>query len=97
MPPMNNNDPLLDLLLEFFDLPPDTRPENIRQQLMPSWDSLAMVQLITELEGTFSVNFDIDEIDRLRSYDKIRDALFRKGFSSNDSQLPELRQNSEPH
>ena len=97
MPPMNNNDPLLDLLLEFFDLPPDTRPENIRQQLMPSWDSLAMVQLITELEGTFSVNFDIDEIDRLRSYDEIRDALFRKGFSSNDSQLPELRQNSEPH
>jgi len=79
---MNDNDPLLRLLLEFFDLPADTRPENIRQQLLPSWDSLAMVQLITELEGTFLVNFDIDEIDRLRSYDKIRDALCRKGFSS---------------
>ena len=97
MTPMNSNDPLLDLLLEFFDLPADTRPENIRQPLVPSWDSLAMVQLITELEGTFSVNFDIDEIDRLRSYDEIQDALCRKGFSSNDSQLPKLRQNSEPH
>jgi acyl carrier protein len=78
---MNDNDPLLRLLLEFFDLPADTGPENIRQQLLPSWDSLAMVQLITELEGVFSVNFDIDEIDRLRSYDEIRDALSRKGFS----------------
>jgi acyl carrier protein len=78
---MENNDPLLRLLLEFFDLPADTRPENIRQQLLPSWDSLAMVQLITELEGVFLVNFDIDEIDRLRSYDEIRDALCRKGFS----------------
>jgi len=37
--------------------------------------------LITELEGTFLVNFDIDEIDRLRSYEEIRDALCRKGFS----------------
>ena len=78
---MNDNDPLLRLLLEFFDLPADTRPENIRQQLLPSWDSLAMVQLITELEGAFLVTFDIDEIDRLRSYDEIRDALSRKGFS----------------
>ena len=78
---MENNDPLLCLLLEFFDLPADTRPENIRQQLLPSWDSLAMVQLITELEGAFLVTFDIDEIDRLRSYDEIRDALSRKGVS----------------
>lgn len=75
---MNNNDPLLDLLLEFFDLPAHTRPEDIRQQLVPSWDSLAMVQLITELEGKFLVTFDIDEIQRLRSYDEIRDALSRR-------------------
>jgi acyl carrier protein len=78
---MENNDPLLRLLLEFFDLPADTRSENVRQQVLPSWDSLAMVQLITELEGAFLVNFDIDEIDRLRSYDEIRDALNKKGLS----------------
>jgi len=45
---------------------------------VPSWDSLAMVQLITELEGKFLVTFDIDEIQRLRSYDEIRDALSRR-------------------
>ncbi len=81
MRPMNDNDPLLRLLVEFFDLPADTRPQNVRQQLLPAWDSLAMVQLITELEGALLVNFDIDEIDRLRSYEEIRDALCRKGFS----------------
>ena len=78
---MNNNDPLLGLLVEFFELPPDILPENITRQSLPSLDSLRMVQLITELEGAFLVNFDIDEIDRLRSYDEIRDALCRKGFS----------------
>jgi acyl carrier protein len=78
---MNNNDPLFDLLLEFFDLPANTRPEDIRQQLVPSWDSVAMVQLITELERKFVVNFDIDAIQRLRSYDEIRDALSRRDVS----------------
>jgi acyl carrier protein len=81
MIPRNHSDALLQLLVEFFDLPADTRPDNIRQQLLLSWDSLAMVQLITELEGKFLVNFDIEEIQRLRSYDEIRDALSRKGVS----------------
>jgi acyl carrier protein len=81
MKPMNDSDALLRLLVEFFELPHDTRPENITQPLLASWDSLAMVQLITELEGKFLVNFDIEEIQRLRSYDEIRDALFSKGIS----------------
>jgi acyl carrier protein len=78
---MNHSDALLQLLVEFFDLPADTRAENINQQLLPSWDSLAMVQLITELEGKFLVYFDIEEIQRLRSYNEIRDALRGKGVS----------------
>ena len=81
MEPTNDNDPLLRLLVEFFDLPHDTRPENIRQRLVPSWDSLAIVQLVTELEGRFLVNFDVGEIQRLRSYDEIRDILFKRGIS----------------
>lgn len=81
MKQLNPNDPLLQLLVEFFELPSETRPENISQPRLASWDSLAMVQLITELEGTFQVNFDIEEIQRLRSYHEIRDALLRKGVS----------------
>lgn len=76
---MDAEDRLLPLLLDFFDLPADTPPEDIRQQLLPAWDSLATVQLITDLERAFSVNFDIDEIARLRSYQEIRDALSRRG------------------
>ena len=76
---------LLGLLVEFFDLPTNTRSEDIRQELLSKWDSLAMVQLITELERRFSVEFDIDEIQRLRSYAEIRDALSRKGLVFEDS------------
>jgi len=78
---MNNSDPLSRLLTDFFNLPPDTRPREIRQQAIASWDSLAMVQLIADLEGTFSVEFNLDEIDALRSYDEIHRVLSRKGVS----------------
>jgi len=78
---MNNSDPLLRLLTDFFNLPPDTHPQEISQQAIASWDSLAMVQLIADLQGTFSVEFDLEEIEALRSYDEIWRALSRKGTS----------------
>jgi acyl carrier protein len=78
---MNNSDPLLRLLTDFFNLPPDTHPQEISQQAIASWDSLAMVQLIADLQGTFSVEFDLEEIEALRSYDEIWGALSRKGMS----------------
>jgi acyl carrier protein len=76
---MDNSDPLLPLLTDFFNLPPDARPQEISQQTIASWDSLAMVQLITELQGCFSVEFDLEEIQALRSYQEIHDTLVRKG------------------
>lgn len=79
------DDSLHRLLIEFFDLPANTRSEDISQQLLSKWDSLAMVQLITELERRFSIEFDLDEIHRLRSYAEIREVLSRKGFVFEDS------------
>jgi acyl carrier protein len=76
---MNSGDPLLILLIDFFDLPSDTCAQDITQQAIASWDSLAMVQLIADLQGTFMVEFDLNEIERLRSYDEIRSALHNKG------------------
>ena len=43
------------LVGEIFDLPTNTRSEDVSQELLSNWDSLAMVQLITELERRFSV------------------------------------------
>ena len=78
---MQDSDALLRLLREFFNLPPDVQPQEITQNAVAAWDSLAMVQLIADLQGTFSVEFDLDEIDVLRSYDEIHCALSRKGIS----------------
>ncbi len=84
------NDPLLTMLIDFFDLPPNTQSASITQQTIAAWDSLAMVQLITELQRIFSVEFDLDEIQTLRSYDEIRHSLEKKGKLSATPAAPML-------
>lgn len=76
-----HNDSLLQLLIEFFNLPSGTKPENLTQQAVAAWDSLASVQLVAELQTVFHVTFDLDEIENLRSYEQIRGALCKKGIS----------------
>jgi acyl carrier protein len=78
---MSGKDRLRELLIDFFDLPAETGTEELSQKALPVWDSLAMVQLIGELQATFAVDFDIDEIQTLRSYDEIRNCLAGKAIN----------------
>ena len=78
---MPQSDALHTLLVDFFDLPAQTSSAELRQEALAKWDSLAMVQLITELQATFGVDFELEEIEHLRSYDEIRTALVRKGVA----------------
>jgi acyl carrier protein len=75
---MNESDALRDLLIAFFELPPTSATNDLTQASIAKWDSLAMVQLITEMQSAFEVEFDIDEIERLKSYAEIRAVLARK-------------------
>jgi acyl carrier protein len=80
-------DRLRSVLLEFFELSADTPLEEIRQQAIAAWDSFAAVQLITDLEQRFSVSFKTEELERLRSYHEIRDALLSRGVRFTTSQV----------
>ena len=84
---MNTNDPLQRLLVEFFELPADTAPDQLSQQAIPAWDSFAMVQLIMELQAAFSVEFILDEVDRLTDYAQIQAALASKGVAGGRGSL----------
>ena len=83
---MDGDDALRDLLIEFFELPRTTQREKLTQQAIAKWDSLAMVQLITELQLKFKIDFALNEIEHLRSYADISDCLRRKGALSNSDE-----------
>ena len=78
---MSEQDRLRNLLIDFFGLSPAVTNEELSQPAIPAWDSLAMVQLIGELQSAFGIEFDLDEIQALRSYNEIRDCLLRKGVN----------------
>jgi len=93
---MSSSDALRQLLIDFFGLPSDIEPENITQKAIPAWDSLASVQPIAELEGCFNVDFDVEQLESLRSYSGISTALPRKAITdfrpaSKDKTHPDCR------
>ena len=81
MGPMKNKDRLHELLVEFFALPASIPTTELSQKTIAAWDSLAMVQLIGEIQAVFAIEFDIDEIQTLRSYEEIRNCLMAKGVN----------------
>ena len=54
--------------------------ENSNQDNIEKWDSLAMVNLVTELEAVFDVQFDILEIAEFHSVEIIKLVLMEKGI-----------------
>jgi acyl carrier protein len=52
----------------------DAAPEDV-----PQWDSLGHMRLVTVLEETFGVQFEVDEITEMSSCRKIVEILRAKG------------------
>ncbi len=82
---MNEPDRLRDLMVEFFELPEHTEVASLIQRDIANWDSFAMVHLITELQNSFGIEFDVTEIDQLTSYESIKQILSRKGIEIRSS------------
>jgi len=76
---MSAEEKLRQVLIEFFELAPGSAPEQLSQRAIKKWDSLATVQLISQLEADFSVEFAFDEMDKLTSYAQIHAMLAAKG------------------
>ncbi len=75
---MNSN--LKSLLADVFGVSAellnlDSSPETLRE-----WDSLATVNLLTELESTYGCTFTMAEIVRLQNFRAIEQLLREKGL-----------------
>ncbi len=48
------------------------------------WDSVAHMRLVAEIEKTFGVRFDYEEVLALSSYSKAAEMLKKRGLSVDD-------------
>ncbi len=60
--------------IEASEFSPDTVPEDVLR-----WDSLGHMSLVMDLEDTFGVHFEVDEITEMSSGRKIIEILRAKG------------------
>ncbi len=78
---MNNSEKLISAIAGVLNLSVDQINDNSDQDSLPGWDSLAMVNLIMELETLFNISFDILEIAEFKSVHIIKLFLENKGVT----------------
>jgi acyl carrier protein len=76
---MSNSETLMKALSAVLNEPVSRIRDESTQDTLPNWDSLAMVNLVPELEQAFGVEFDILEIADFKSVALIKTILSEKG------------------
>ena len=77
---MNNKNKLFKVVAEVFNVKLNSIDLNTNSNNIKNWDSLGMINLITEIEKTFNIKFDILEIPLLHSIKIIIEKLEKKGI-----------------
>ncbi|RIV46063.1 acyl carrier protein [Flagellimonas pelagia] len=69
----------IELLIEAFsnalEIPKSSVDDNLKYQGIPQWDSITHMILISEIENTFQIEIDSDEVLELNSFSKSKEIL----------------------
>lgn len=69
---------ILEVLKETFDL--DNVDKSCSQTTCPEWDSMGQLNLVAEIEDTFDVSLEPEEIGTMKSFEDIVMILKSKGI-----------------
>jgi acyl carrier protein len=76
-----NADKLRDCFSRSLGIPPERVTEDLAYNTIKEWDSVGHMALVAEIEGTFDVMFDTDDILGMSTVAKAREILGRYGVS----------------
>ena len=76
---MNNQKKIFITIAEVLEIKKSLINENSSSDTLKNWDSLAMINIIIELEKNFNVKFNALEIANLQSLKIIKETLRKKG------------------
>ncbi len=75
-------DRLLALFADILAVDPDSVTDATAPDNNPKWDSLANMILLSEIEETYAVELESDEITSMKSIGKIRHILANRGIDA---------------
>ena len=80
---MSNKDNYDRVFIESFDLDEKKLNDKLEYNSIKSWDSIGHMQMISELEDTFEIEFEMDDIINFSSYNKGMEILEKYGIEVN--------------
>lgn len=78
---MNNKKEYDRAFIETFDIESEDLDENLEYQSIPAWDSVGHMSLIAELEDSFDISLELDDVIEFGSYKTGIETLKKYGVS----------------
>ena len=76
------SEPLKKILSDTLGIAESEIRDDSSAQNIPAWDSVAHLNIVLSLEGSYGVSFTPEEITEMTSLGKIRAALARRGVAA---------------
>ena len=80
---MSNKEKYDQVFIESFSVDAEKLNEKLEYNSIETWDSIGHMQMIAELEDTFEIEFEMDDIINFSSYDKGIEILVKYGVEVN--------------
>lgn len=73
--PMNNLDKLREAFATALNIDPSKVKDSLKYQSIVEWDSVSHMVLVSQLEETFNISIDTDDVIDMSSFGKAREIL----------------------
>lgn len=80
---MNTTEQLHSVFSRAFEIPVEAINDQLEYQGIAEWDSMSHLVLIEELESTYNISIEMEDILDMGSVEKIKDVLKKYGFEIN--------------
>ena len=80
---MNTIEQLHGVFSRAFEIPVEAVNDQLEYQAISEWDSMSHLVLIEELESTYKISIEMEDILEMGSVAKIKDILKKYGFEIN--------------
>lgn len=80
---MNTIEQLNGVFARAFEIPVDAVKDDLEYQGIAEWDSMSHLVLVQELESTYNISIEMEDILEMGSVEKIKEILKKYGFDIN--------------
>ncbi|RNL93019.1 acyl carrier protein [Sinomicrobium pectinilyticum] len=80
---MNSTEQLHQVFAKAFEVPVETVTDQLEYQGIAEWDSMSHLVLVSELESSYGISIDMEDVLEMGSVEKVKGILQKYGVEIN--------------